>query len=69
MSVGLLQFLPMLIWTLLFGGPFFFMLAKAGFSRWWLLLLLVPVLGVVILLWIVALSPWSTRPSAAEVFE
>ena len=67
MSIGFVQFLPMLILLIMFGLPMFFILPKAGFSRWWLLMIVVPMFGVVILLWILAFSKWSSR-DATEVF-
>lgn len=35
---------------------------KAGFSAWWVLLSLVPVVGIV-LLWLFAFAKWPAQPS------
>ena len=67
MSVGIAQFIPLFVLFLLYAVPMFFILPKAGFSRWWLLMIIVPVFGLVILLCVLAFSKWSTR-EVTEVF-
>jgi hypothetical protein len=65
--LGIAQFFPMILLFVLNAIPMFFVLPKAGFSRWWLLMIVVPVFGLVILLSIMAFSKWSKR-DMSEVF-
>jgi len=64
----LMLFIPMmligyLIAVLLFAIPSWFILKKAGFSPWLALLCIVPTLGTVVLLFILAFADWKVVPS------
>jgi hypothetical protein len=60
----LIQLVPALIWTVLLGVPLYFILGRAGLSRWWLAIAIVPMIGAVVVLWIVAFARW---PAAAAM--
>jgi len=68
----LMLFIPMmligyLIAVLLFAIPSWFILKKAGFSPWLALLCIVPTLGTVVLLFILAFADWKVVPSSQAV--
>lgn len=44
--------------------PFWFILKKAGFTPWLSLLCLIPSLGVLVLLYILAFAEWKVVPAA-----
>jgi hypothetical protein len=44
--------------------PFFFILRKAGFSPWLCLVCLIPSLGTVVLLYVLAFSDWKVVPAS-----
>ncbi|WP_109485565.1 hypothetical protein [Occallatibacter savannae] len=52
-----------LIAILLFAVPSWFILKKAGFSPWLSLLCIVPTLGTVVLLFILAFAEWKVVPN------
>jgi uncharacterized membrane protein YhaH (DUF805 family) len=52
------QLLPSLIIILVFVIPFLRILRRAGRSRWWALLLLIPGIGWLILPWVIAFMRW-----------
>jgi hypothetical protein len=58
MNETIAQFIPAAIWIILSIIPAIKLLGRLGKSRWWAAITLVPVLGIVILLWIVAYSRW-----------
>lgn len=55
----------LLAWIALILPPFWKIFAKAGFSPWLALLILVPVVNLVVL-YIAAFSPWPALPDQAE---
>ena len=54
----LLRVLPLTLWTLALAIPLFFILGRAGKSRWWILMALFPIVGGTILIWVIAFSRW-----------
>lgn len=65
----LVQLFPSLIIALILAVPFVRILRRAGRSSWWALLLLVPVLGWLILPWLIAFLPWErSEKQLDEVF-
>ena len=53
------QFIPLLLWTIIIFVPCLFILQRTGMSRWWSVLCFVPpFLGFLALLYIVAFSRW-----------
>ena len=50
-----------LIVTLMFVVPVLRILGRTGLSRWWTLLLIFSVAGMVVISWIVAFSRWQDR--------
>ena len=61
MNDNLVQMIPMMVITVALAIPLFQMLRRTGKSMWWLLWVLLPFLGCIILLWIVAFSGWPVR--------
>lgn len=57
------QFIPLAFWTVILGIPTWVLLEKVGFSRWWMLFLVLPVVGPVIIMWVVAFRRWPARPA------
>ncbi len=49
---------PLLFWTVVLAIPMYYVLRKTGNSMWLFALVAIPMLGAVILLWILAFSPW-----------
>lgn len=62
------QLLPMIIVTVLLLIPTVRVLARTGKSRWWALFVLLPIFGVIVLMWILAYSRWPAERNAADVF-
>jgi uncharacterized membrane protein YhaH (DUF805 family) len=65
---GLVQLLPMIVFAVLLIVPTIRVLGRAGKSRWWVLLLLLPFFGIIPLMWILAYSRWPAERSVADVF-
>ena len=65
-SVDLLFIKSSIVWWVIGGIPTFFILRKAGKSLWWGVLVAIPMLGFVILLWILAFSRWPARMPQTE---
>jgi hypothetical protein len=64
------QFLPMLLWYALLVFPTYKIMRRVGKSRWWVIVLLIPIFGFVIVQWIVAFSRWKPgTPQIAAVFD
>ena len=61
-------FIPLIIWTVLLCVPLFFVVQKVGISKLWLFFFLIPMIGPIILLWVVAFIAWPQR-KMSEVFE
>jgi len=57
--VGQIQAIQFVIVTVLFGIPIYKILGRAGKSRWWIVSLLVPVLGTAVALWVIAFGRWT----------
>jgi hypothetical protein len=61
----IMQFVPLLTVTILTAIPCWVLLGKIGFLRWWLLFLILPMIGWIALLWIVAFRRWPTAGAAS----
>jgi hypothetical protein len=48
--------------------PFWFICKKAGFTPWLSLLCILPSLGTLILLYVLAFSEWKTTPAAQALY-
>lgn len=57
-SDSLLQFVPLVFWTFIMAVPLYFLVKRSGQSTWLMLICLVPFLGCLILLWILAFVSW-----------
>ena len=53
-----LQWVPLLSWYVIGGIPAFIVIRRAGMSGWWGLFLVIPIVGFVIVLWILAFARW-----------
>ncbi len=62
LSVGTMM--PQFILLVLFAVPLFFIIRRLGLSYWWMLVVVLPVLGGLILLWILAFIAWPKRKIA-----
>jgi uncharacterized membrane protein YhaH (DUF805 family) len=60
-SVEPIQFVPLAVWYLITGIPAFLILRRTSLSAWWALFIVIPIVGAVIVLWIVALRRWPGR--------
>ena len=56
------QLVPYLIIVVLTAIPALILFGRTGLSRWWALLSLVP-LGMIVILWVVALRHWPVTPA------
>ena len=61
------QFIPILLWYALSAVPTYKIMRRAGKSRWWTIVLLIPVFGFVIVLWVVAFSRWKMVPGSPQI--
>jgi hypothetical protein len=52
------QFVPALIWMVVFGVPVAMIVNKAGLSNAWSVLILIPLFGPALLVWIIAFRKW-----------
>ena len=59
---SLAQWLPYAIVVLLTAVPAWKLFGRVGLSRWWTLLSVIP-LGMIIILWFVALRRWPAKPN------
>ena len=67
MSDVLLQLVPALIWTVVLVVPLYVVIQRSGMSRWWLAVAIVPMVGAVVVLWLIAFSRWpAMQPSGGE---
>jgi uncharacterized membrane protein YhaH (DUF805 family) len=57
----LVQFIPLIVFNLILVIPFVRILQRAGRSGWWVLLLLIPGIGWLVLPWVIAFMRWE-RP-------
>lgn len=64
MVPGFVQIVLTLVIWLIPIWPMWIIHGKAGLSRWWLFLLVIPSLGVLVLLFITAYSRWRTEDVA-----
>ena len=65
----LVQLVPLMLVMLVLVVPFVRILRRAGRSAWWVLLLLIPGLGWLILPWVIAFMRWERpREALGEVF-
>jgi hypothetical protein len=68
----IIQFVPMIIWTVLLAIPLFRLLRRTGKSLWHMGWLLLPIFGGVIGIYVIAFSSWPRvglgGEAAAEVF-
>ncbi|HUL05955.1 MAG TPA: hypothetical protein VLV76_06445 [Candidatus Acidoferrum sp.] len=65
---GLLQLPPIIIVTIALLIPTVRVLRRMGKSRWWALFALVPIFGIIVLMWILAYSRWPAQRNVADVF-
>lgn len=68
MSETIFSLLPFAFWVVLTVIPAVRLFGRLGKSRWFAALAILPLLGVVILLWIAAYSDWPiarSRPAGA----
>jgi hypothetical protein len=63
-----IQFIPLIVLTIIWLIPCLRILSRIGRSRWWGLLFLVPFLGWAALLWFIAYSRWPKATEPAQVF-
>ena len=68
--IALMAFIPifMLIAIAIVMVPAWFICKKAGFSPWLSLLCLIPSLGTLVLLYILAFSDWKVAPVAVQAW-
>jgi uncharacterized membrane protein YhaH (DUF805 family) len=68
-SFSIWHFLIALIFSLVMLYPYVRIIQKAGYSGWWFLVALVPILNLV-MLWVFALSTWPVerRNRSEDVF-
>jgi uncharacterized membrane protein YhaH (DUF805 family) len=64
----LLQVLPAVLVAVLVAIPYVRILRRAGRSRWWAAILLIPGFGFFVMPWVVAFMKWKSEPEVAEVF-
>jgi hypothetical protein len=57
-SLLLLLFTPVLAEAVILGVPLLNIVHRSGRTKWWLLLLLLPIFGPILLLWIAAFFNW-----------
>jgi uncharacterized membrane protein YhaH (DUF805 family) len=62
----LVQLVPMFFFTVVLVVPFFRILRRAGRSGWWVLILLFPGFGWLILPWVIAFMRWERPPADLE---
>lgn len=69
-AAGLLaQFIPLMIFNLILVIPFVRILRRAGRSGWWVMLLLIPAVGWLVLPWVIAFMRWERpREDLEQVF-
>ena len=68
-SAILVQLAPMLFIMVVLVFPFVRILRRAGRSGWWVLLLFIPLIGWLILPWVIAFMRWDRpREDLGEVF-
>ncbi len=70
---NLTQFIPILVLFAISVVPAIRLLRRTGKSRWWAILLIFPVFGAIILLWLLAFTRWRSLPAGprevAAVFD
>jgi hypothetical protein len=54
----MIQLVPVLLWWVLLGVPLYFILKRTGMSQGLIALVLIPLIGAVIVLWILAFARW-----------
>jgi hypothetical protein len=59
-----LEWVPFLSWYVIGGIPTFIIIRRAGMSGWWGLFLVIPIVGFVIVLWILAFVRWPRLQAA-----
>lgn len=64
----IMQLLPIVVFGVLLVIPTVRVLARMGKSRWWALFALVPIFGIIVLMWILAYSRWPAQRNVADVF-
>ena len=70
MVVAMMAIIPiiMLISIAIFMVPCWFICKKAGFSPWLSLLCIIPSLGTLVLLYVLAFADWKTAPSPQAAY-
>ena len=62
----LLSLAPMLLLMLLIVVPLFYIVARTGKSLWWAAGALVPLIGFVVVLWVLAFGNWPNLSKPAS---
>ena len=58
---ALVQFLPLALIVFITVIPGFKLLQRLGMSYWWELLLIIPIFGLLLFVWIVAFGRWGIK--------
>ena len=66
MGTLIAQLAPSLFLALIVLIPMWRLLVRLGLSRLWLLLLLIPLFGIFILIWVIAFRRWPARSGTVE---
>ncbi|GLQ34786.1 hypothetical protein GCM10007939_10690 [Amylibacter marinus] len=60
------QIIPFAMMFVLFGLPLVFLTLRSGVSKFWMLLLIIPVLGWAMLLWMLTFVTWPSQEESAK---
>jgi hypothetical protein len=63
--IALVQFVPLLFWYVVTVIPVFLLIRRAGMSGWWGLFLIAPIVGFLIVLWVMAFARWPAMAKAS----
>ena len=58
---ALVQYLPLTLVVFITVIPGFKLLQRLGMSYWWEILLIIPVIGLLLFIWIVAFARWGIK--------
>lgn len=67
--IDVMQLLPLIVLTIVLIVPTIRVLARTGKSRWWSLVALFPIFGIIALMWVLAYSRWPAERDVAGVFD
>jgi hypothetical protein len=57
-----IAWIPLILWTLLFAAPLVKLLDRTGKPIWWIIVAMFPIVGGLVLLYVVAFSTWPKIP-------